>query len=351
LSKQRNALRNDAPTTRRAPSSARVEGTRDLALDALALDTGMREAEVESLPDSDVPITVRTGLVRVYGKGGKPRKIPLQVRTRTLISQWRSARKKIKRSDAVLELFVALGGRRLSARSIDHVIRETGREAGLEISPHVVRYTYATNLVRARIDLVMVAESSSATHASKLSTSPELPTADDPQATVDAVMVTYRADQAENPHQMMRIGGRLCLLTGMDRHQVPSQPNGDDVRHAVWLARLVGFDPSAISRALTAAMKTGWPLPPFTVDSDTGRRVFLTTEFLALWDQRPRPGRPCRSGSEARTTNVNDSHPIDVKTRQDATSQPGQWGHRAPACFAKYMTAALAPAAISSPSS
>lgn len=99
---------------------------------------------------------------------------------------------------------------------------------------------------------------------------------------------------------MMRIGGRLCLLTGivrdMDQHQAPSQPNGDDVRHAAWLARLVGSDPSAISRALTAAMKTGRPLPPFTVDSDTGRRVFPTTEFLAWWDQRPRPGRPRRRG-------------------------------------------------------
>jgi hypothetical protein len=63
--------------------------------------------------------------------------------------------------------------------------------------------------------------------------------------------------------------------------------NGDDVRHAAWLARMIGCDPSTISHAVA-----GGGGPPSTMDPATGRRVYPTAAFLAWWDQRPGPGRP-----------------------------------------------------------
>ena len=55
-------------------------------------------------------------------------------------------------------LFVGRQGGRLTARSIDRVVRKIGALAGLDLSAHVLRHTCVTNLVRAGNDLVLVAE-------------------------------------------------------------------------------------------------------------------------------------------------------------------------------------------------
>jgi site-specific recombinase XerD len=78
-------------------------------------------------------------------------------RTRSVLTAWRDHR--IQASCGLRDpaLFVARDGQRLSPRTVDRVIRETGRAAGLEISPGTLRHTCATNLVRAGGNLVMVA--------------------------------------------------------------------------------------------------------------------------------------------------------------------------------------------------
>jgi integrase/recombinase XerC len=138
--------------------SAEARGARDHALLALAMDTGLREAELASLDTDDVVVTARTGRVRVVGKGTRGRTVPLPARTRPLITAWREVRGQMPGSEATPALFLARGGRRISVRTIDHVIRTTGRQVGLEISPRTLRHTFATNLVRGGQDLVVVAE-------------------------------------------------------------------------------------------------------------------------------------------------------------------------------------------------
>jgi site-specific recombinase XerD len=54
--------------------------------------------------------------------------------------------------------FLNTSGKRLSARSIDLIIRRIGADAHLELSAHVLRHTCLTNLVRSGNDLVLVAE-------------------------------------------------------------------------------------------------------------------------------------------------------------------------------------------------
>lgn len=99
--------------------------------------------------------------------------------------------------------------------------------------------------------------------------------------------------------------------------RLAAEPNGDDARHAAWMARLIDCDPSAISRALTAAADAGRPLPPFTTDPDTGRRVYPTSEFLAWWDARPRPGRPRRAG-RAHRANSKMASPTEPSRESDS---------------------------------
>ena len=180
----------DQDQQRRLLRAAERRGVRDHALVALALDTGLRESELASLDDADVPITPRTGQARVLGKGDQLREVPLPARTRPLITAWRQHRAKSGGPHDPDALVLARGGRRVSARTVDHVIRQAGRAAGLEISPHTLRHTFATSLVRAGYDLVLVA--SLLGHA-RIETVRiyTLPTDDDVQAAVDHITVDY----------------------------------------------------------------------------------------------------------------------------------------------------------------
>ena len=46
----------------------------------------------------------------------------------------------------------------MSTRAVDFVIRRLASDAGLELSAHVLRHTFVTNLIRSGIDVVLVAE-------------------------------------------------------------------------------------------------------------------------------------------------------------------------------------------------
>ena len=138
--------------------AAERRGVRDHALVALALTAGLREGELARLDDADVSIAACAGHVRVAaGKASKPRVVPLSAQTRSAITAWREHRGQASRGLRDPALFVARDGQRLSARSVDRVIRDAGRVAGLEISPGTLRRTFASNLVRTGGDLVMVA--------------------------------------------------------------------------------------------------------------------------------------------------------------------------------------------------
>lgn len=180
----------DANGQRRLLRAAEARGPRDHALIALALDTGVREAELAALDDADAAVTARTGRLRVLGKGDRVRTVPIPARTRPLLAAWREARARVPGAEHTAALFTARGGRRISARTVDHVIRTAGRAAGLEVSPHALRHTFATNLVRGGTDLAIVAElmGHARTDTTRIYT---LPTEEQVQDAVDSVTVDY----------------------------------------------------------------------------------------------------------------------------------------------------------------
>ncbi len=87
-------------------------------------------------------------------------------------------------------MFLNRAGGRLSVRSADDVIAGIARAAGLEgvVTPHVLRHTFATDLIRGGTDLVTVAELMG--HASLDSTRIyTLPTEDDLDAAIARLTV------------------------------------------------------------------------------------------------------------------------------------------------------------------
>jgi integrase/recombinase XerC len=91
------------------------------------------------------------------GKGDRYREVPLNAPTRNAVRAWLSCRNDVAAPDE-RAFFVNRYGARLGVRSIDTIVRRIACESGLTMSPHVLRHTALTTLVRANHDLVLVAE-------------------------------------------------------------------------------------------------------------------------------------------------------------------------------------------------
>jgi site-specific recombinase XerD len=139
-----------------------------------------------------VAITARRGRVVVRsGKGDAYREVPLNAPARAVLEPWwRARRRATADGDGEPALFTNRRGGRLSARSIESVVARVGGKAGLALTPHVLRHTCVTLLVRAGHDLVLVAEL--AGHR-RLETTRRysLPSASDRAAAMDALAIEH----------------------------------------------------------------------------------------------------------------------------------------------------------------
>ncbi len=131
---------------------------RDASLVMFLLHTGLRVHETLDLHLEDVEMGDRQGKVMVQrGKGGHQREVPLNKEARRALNDWFKARPE---SESRF-LWVALGNaeaQSLTVRSVERVIARYGRDAHLpELTPHVLRHTFAKNLVDKGVGLEKVA--------------------------------------------------------------------------------------------------------------------------------------------------------------------------------------------------
>jgi integrase len=138
--------------------AAEDASARDRAIVVLLLHTGLRLSELVALDVGDVRTSARKGVVIVRsGKGDAFREVALNPTAREVVDAWSDARKKVA-VDGEPALWVGRGGRRLTARAVDLVVRRVAAGAGLQLSAHVLRHTCITKLVRGGSDVVLVAE-------------------------------------------------------------------------------------------------------------------------------------------------------------------------------------------------
>jgi integrase/recombinase XerD len=150
------------PLDPEVPRTAPVSGSyyrvlRNLALVDLLFATGMRVGEVSALDLKD--FAVQEGVFRVQGKGGRDRlAFAIDKETVQIQQEHLEARKKIE-TDAPA-LFLNASGKRLSTQGIANVITQLRKEAGIErhITPHMLRHTVATLLLRNGVDIRVVQE-------------------------------------------------------------------------------------------------------------------------------------------------------------------------------------------------
>jgi integrase/recombinase XerD len=127
--------------------------TRDLAIVGLMLLQGLRSAEVLGLNPDDVLLS--EGQLRVRGKGGKLRFLPLAPETVQLLEHYMRLERPNPCSAA---LFVSLKGpargQRMTPAGLRSLFRHHRRTTGLKIAnPHRFRHTFASDMLRAGVSL------------------------------------------------------------------------------------------------------------------------------------------------------------------------------------------------------
>ena len=146
-----------------ASCSEDLSGLRDRALLETLYATGGRVSEIVQLNVGDIARSEsETTTVRVRGKGGKERLVPLGRFAQQALDQYltraRPAFIKNHRDEA---LFLSeKRGNRLSRQSAWSIVSQAATRAGLEkvISPHALRHSFATHLIDGGADIRVVQE-------------------------------------------------------------------------------------------------------------------------------------------------------------------------------------------------
>lgn len=135
------------------PRTTTVLGLRDRALLALLYGTGIRANEAATMRECDVDL--RDNVVRVVGKGGRQRAVPLNAEVARTLAQYREARGRTL-PDALF--FRSRRGGGTSRHVIYERVRTHAQKARLELkmSPHKLRHTFATHLVKRGVQLITI---------------------------------------------------------------------------------------------------------------------------------------------------------------------------------------------------
>jgi integrase/recombinase XerC len=136
-----------------------VLGYRNRAILETLYSTGVRVSELAGLNMSD--LDARAGIIRVLGKGGKERLVPIGERAVGAIAVYRdilNEQADVAADDGAIFLNKDFG--RLTTRSIARVVDKMARACGLAVpvSPHAMRHSYATHMLDAGADLRAVQE-------------------------------------------------------------------------------------------------------------------------------------------------------------------------------------------------
>ncbi len=134
---------------------SKVEDKRDRALLETLYSTGIRVSELTGLDIIDVDQVNK--LIKVLGKGGKERIVPLGEKANRSIAEYLTARGQLPGSGA---LFLNNKLKRLDTRTVRHILDKWSKETklGKHISPHSIRHSFATHLLDRGADLRSVQE-------------------------------------------------------------------------------------------------------------------------------------------------------------------------------------------------
>lgn len=130
---------------------------RDLAMFELMYSSGLRLAELVSIDLADLDLSV--GQVRVSGKGGKVRDLPVGEHAVHAINKWLGYRRSLPGSDE-RAVFLSSRGQRIAPRTVQMRLKKLAESQGLDRDcyPHMLRHSFASHLLESSGDLRAVQE-------------------------------------------------------------------------------------------------------------------------------------------------------------------------------------------------
>lgn len=152
-----NVLSPDQAMQLLAFPSDNILNVRDSAIFELFYSSGLRLAELTHLKQDDIRFS--EGTVRVLGKGGKMRIVPVGDYAIRAIRCWLEQRPSIAKPDT-RALFVSRRGDAMSARTISYRLKNRGIKQGIHqnIHPHILRHSFASHVLQSSGDLRAVQE-------------------------------------------------------------------------------------------------------------------------------------------------------------------------------------------------
>lgn len=140
---------------------ATPEAKRDRAMLELLYATGMRVTELMSLDMENLHLDPRSPYVRCVGKGAKERSIPIHDNALEALKDYlEDGRPLLVRDRAEPALFVNRRGERLTRQGFWLILKGYAKSANLskEITPHTLRHSFATHMLRGGMPLRNVQE-------------------------------------------------------------------------------------------------------------------------------------------------------------------------------------------------
>ena len=137
------------------------EGYRDRTMLEVLYATGMRVSELLGLPVSGVNLQMK--YIIAFGKGSKERLIPIGgIAVEYLDKYLNVVRPKLlhTKNPNIKNLFLSMSGNEMTRQRFWQIIRGYGHQAGLnkELTPHMLRHSFATHLLAIGADLRSVQE-------------------------------------------------------------------------------------------------------------------------------------------------------------------------------------------------
>ncbi|MFK8081306.1 MAG: tyrosine recombinase XerC [Granulosicoccus sp.] len=130
---------------------------RDLAMFELMYSSGLRLAELVSIDLADLDLSV--GQVRVTGKGGKVRDLPVGEHAVDAVNKWLGYRRSLPGADCSA-VFLSSRGKRIAPRTVQMRLKKLAESQGLDRDcyPHMLRHSFASHLLESSGDLRAVQE-------------------------------------------------------------------------------------------------------------------------------------------------------------------------------------------------
>jgi len=251
-----------------------IGSRRDRAWFALMVRGGLRVGEVVTLKVGDVlnkPEGERPARIRVEGKGRKERMVWLSADAYAVLAVWLAERGESRSA----HIFLNERGQPLSANGIEWLLHRYGRRAGIDLTPHQLRHTFARQLTEAGMPITSLGKLLG--HA-QISTTQIYTAGADPQLAQAYQTAMQRLEQPSRTPILPRMAEDLPALHTPQLSpalaKTPAQPPDWDS----WATHL----PEAIRQASQDYVKRHWSVWP--ASRRRGRALSMLNELKNLWD-------------------------------------------------------------------